>query len=49
MEKGKIVEIIGPVLDVEFPTPYRASIAPEIDARNSSGRIHLVAEVSSTW
>jgi len=46
MNKGKIVEIIGPVLDVEFaellPAIYNAL---EIDVETSSGRIHLIAEV----
>ena len=46
MNKGKIVEIIGPVLDVEFteslPAIYNAL---EIDVETSSGKIHLVAEV----
>ncbi len=46
MNKGKIVEIIGPVLDVEFtdslPAIYNAL---EIDADTGSGKIHLVAEV----
>ena len=46
MNKGKIVEIIGPVLDVEFaeelPAIYNAL---EIDVESGSGRIHLVAEV----
>ncbi len=46
MNKGKIVEIIGPVIDVEFsdalPAIYNAL---EIDADADSGHIHLVAEV----
>ena len=46
MNKGKIVEIIGPVLDVEFadvlPAIYNAL---EIDVEGASGRIHLIAEV----
>ena len=46
MNKGKIVEIIGPVLDVEFgevlPAIYNAL---EVDVETSSGRIHLIAEV----
>ena len=46
MNKGKIVEIIGPVIDVEFgdelPGIYNAL---EIDVDVASGRIHLVAEV----
>jgi F-type H+-transporting ATPase subunit beta len=46
MNKGKIVQIIGPVLDVEFtetlPAIYNAL---EIDAETASGKIHLVAEV----
>ncbi|MGI5939176.1 MAG: F0F1 ATP synthase subunit beta [Thermoleophilia bacterium] len=46
MNKGKIVEIIGPVLDVEFnevlPAIYNAL---QVDADTEQGRIHLVAEV----
>ncbi|MCL5942792.1 MAG: F0F1 ATP synthase subunit beta [Actinobacteria bacterium] len=46
MNKGKIVEIIGPVIDVEFagelPAIYNAL---EIDVKTPSGRIFLVAEV----
>ena len=46
MNKGKIVEIIGPVLDVEFaeqlPAIYNAL---EVDAETASGRVHLIAEV----
>jgi len=46
MNKGKIVEIIGPVLDVEFteslPAIYNAL---EIDAGTEDAKIHLVAEV----
>jgi F-type H+-transporting ATPase subunit beta len=46
MNKGKIVEIIGPVLDVEFaevlPAIYNAL---EIDVETASGRIRLTAEV----
>jgi F-type H+-transporting ATPase subunit beta len=46
MNKGKIVEIIGPVLDVEFgdmlPAIYNAL---EVDVETESGRIRLIAEV----
>ncbi|NLO26796.1 MAG: F0F1 ATP synthase subunit beta, partial [Actinobacteria bacterium] len=46
MNKGKIVEIIGPVLDVEFteslPAIYNAL---EIDVESGSNRIRLTAEV----
>jgi F-type H+-transporting ATPase subunit beta len=46
MNKGKIVEIIGPVLDVEFaeflPAIYNAL---EIDVESGGARIRLTAEV----
>jgi F-type H+-transporting ATPase subunit beta len=46
MNTGKIVEIIGPVLDVEFteslPAIYNAL---EVDVESTAGHIHLVAEV----
>ncbi len=46
MNKGKIVEIIGPVLDVQFdevlPAIYNAL---DVDVETGSGRIHLIAEV----
>jgi F-type H+-transporting ATPase subunit beta len=46
MNKGKIVEIIGPVLDVEFaeslPAIYNAL---EIDVETAGGHIRLTAEV----
>jgi F-type H+-transporting ATPase subunit beta len=46
MNTGKIVEIIGPVLDVEFkdelPAIYNAL---EVDVETPEGRIFLVAEV----
>ncbi|GAB4244686.1 MAG: F0F1 ATP synthase subunit beta [Thermoleophilia bacterium] len=46
MNKGKIVEIIGPVIDVEFPGELPAIYnALEIDVKTPSGRIFLVAEV----
>ena len=46
MNKGKIVEIIGPVIDVAFPDELPAIYnALEIDVDVASGRIHLIAEV----
>ena len=46
MNKGKIVEIIGPVLDVEFKDELPAIYtALEIREHTSSGDIFLVAEV----
>jgi F-type H+-transporting ATPase subunit beta len=46
MNKGKIVEIIGPVLDVEFPESLPAIYnALEIDVPTASGNLRLVAEV----
>lgn len=46
MNKGKIVEIIGPVMDVEFeeelPQIYNAL---EVDVETEQGRIFLIAEV----
>ena len=46
MNKGKIVEIIGPVIDVEFPDQLPAIYnALEIDAQTAAGHLHLVAEV----
>ena len=46
MNKGKIVEIIGPVLDVEFPDDLPAIYnALVLDVDTPSGHIHLVAEV----
>ncbi|MBC7293828.1 MAG: F0F1 ATP synthase subunit beta, partial [Thermoleophilia bacterium] len=46
MNKGKIVEIIGPVIDVYFPDELPAIYnALEINTETASGRIHLVAEV----
>ena len=46
MNKGKIVEIIGPVIDVEFPDELPAIYnALEIDVDTPSGHMHLVAEV----
>jgi F-type H+-transporting ATPase subunit beta len=46
MNKGKIVEIIGPVVDVEFPEVLPAIYnALEIDFDTASGPMHLVAEV----
>ena len=46
MNKGKIVEIIGPVLDVEFPEILPAIYnALEVDVESPSGHIRLVAEV----
>src|SRR3990172_8909989 len=46
MNNGKIVEIIGPVLDVEFPEFLPAIYtALEVDVEAPSGRIHLIAEV----
>ncbi len=46
MNKGKIVEIIGPVIDVEFPDELPAIYnALVLDVDTPSGHIHLVAEV----
>jgi F-type H+-transporting ATPase subunit beta len=46
MNKGKIVEIIGPVLDVEFKDELPAIYtALEIREKTSAGDIFLVAEV----
>ncbi len=46
MNKGKIVEIIGPVIDVAFPDELPGIYnALEIDVDVASGRIHLIAEV----
>lgn len=46
MNKGRIVEIIGPVIDVEFPDSLPAIYnALEIDTESAAGRIRLVAEV----
>ena len=46
MNKGKIVEIIGPVIDVEFPDMLPAIYnALVVDVDTTSGHTHLVAEV----
>ncbi len=46
MNKGRIVEIMGAVLDVEFPDELPAIYnALEIDVETDAGRISLVAEV----
>jgi len=47
MSKGRIVEIIGVVLSVEFPENELPAIynALEIDVETSRGRVFLVAEV----
>ncbi len=46
MNTGKIVEIIGPVIDVEFPDELPAIYnALEIKAEGASGPVRLVAEV----
>ncbi|MHB0980730.1 MAG: F0F1 ATP synthase subunit beta [Thermoleophilia bacterium] len=46
MNKGRIVEIIGAVIDVEFPDELPAIYnAIEIDVETEAGRIFLVSEV----
>ena len=46
MNKGRIVEIMGAVLDVEFPDELPAIYnALDIDVETDAGRISLVAEV----
>ena len=48
MNTGKVVQVIGPVLDVEFPTGHLPEIynALRIDSTASDGsRIKVVAEV----
>ncbi|MDQ3812146.1 MAG: F0F1 ATP synthase subunit beta, partial [Chloroflexota bacterium] len=44
---GKVVQVIGPVLDVEFEAEHLPEIynALEIDQRVDGSRIHVVAEV----
>ena len=50
--RGKVVQVIGPVIDIEFPGDL-----PEIynavrvvsDGSDGTEKIDVVAEVSSTW
>ena len=46
---GRIVRIVGPVVDVEFPADQIPSIynALTVDAKTQAGDIHLVLEVET--
>jgi F-type H+-transporting ATPase subunit beta len=47
MNTGRIVRVIGPVIDVEFPLDAMPAIynALEVDAETPAGRVSLIAEV----
>jgi len=47
MNVGRIVRVIGPVIDVEFATDSIPAIytALEVDAESPAGHVHLIAEV----
>ena len=44
---GRIVRIVGPVVDVEFPPDQLPAIynALTVDAKTSAGDLHVVLEV----
>ncbi len=43
---GKVVQVIGPVLDIEFPAEHLPEILNAVNVRNDDGSIDLTAEVA---